>query len=172
MRLAVLTMTLCLLAGCATTRPCPKNTAPTSAQTWRASGKIFTLRHGGVLMTGGRTLQMTGLMKLDTGRGRADLAIFNGFGLKLAVLRVTPETTEVRQLSPMAEMIPHFAEQAGIVVRTLFLQGRPADQCAEVRNENSVRAAGVSFPATITFKELRYGYTVILRLKDVQIHDQ
>ncbi|WP_147821951.1 hypothetical protein [Salidesulfovibrio onnuriiensis] len=170
MRLAVFALFLCLLCACTQAQPRPDDTAP-RPQPWQASGKTFTLRHGGVLKLGGRTLQMTGLMRLDTGANRADVAIFNPFGLKLAVLGVTPKRTEIRQISPMARRIPHFAQQAGAVVRTLFLQAASPTEVPSVQYRGVRRIDHFSFPETTTYTEPQHGYTVILRLKDGQVHD-
>lgn len=170
MRLALCMVFCCFLAGCVSRQQCPSSVP--GMQGWQASNKVFTLRHGGVLKLGRQTIQLTGIIRLSTRTSSADVAIFSPFGFKLAVLRVTPDSTEVRQVSPMAKSIPHFTDQAGTVVRTLFLNAGNTSECAVIRYEGSREIGAYVFPETTTFTEPRKDYTIILRLKNGEAHDQ
>lgn len=130
-----------ILAGCATRMPeitpigCP-TMGPSLEGQWYNSGHAYQMRHEGVLSFGSTTLPLTGLMRLDTARQTARVAILTGMGIKLLVLDMTADGHTVLATSPAAEKIPGFKEGAPAAIRAVFLNPFPggASYCASVDN--------------------------------------
>ncbi|BCS88444.1 hypothetical protein [Pseudodesulfovibrio sediminis] len=133
-RTLLLIIVLCT-AACATTvepvlQPCqPAIELP---QQWFNSGKTVRLRHAGAITIGDTVIPINGFMELDTRHHTAKVVILTGFGIKLASLKVGPDSAQVLGTSPIADQIPHFMDQCILSIRRMFLADfyQAEDRCA------------------------------------------
>lgn len=96
-----------------------------SVPQWYDQKAIYRMRHGGVLQLSGKTIPMTGFMVLDTQRHTARVALLTGLGLKLITMDVSKDSHHVISTSPMAQAIPHFAEECAFMIQRSFLTAFP-----------------------------------------------
>lgn len=127
MKYIPLIILLLLSTACAPKQPVykhqtiPEPASIQAAPNWFTPGKVFKIRHDGILRIGDSTLPMSGMMLLDTRTRQAKVALFTGLGIKLVTLEVSEDSHMVLSSSPMAQGIPHFIEECAESIRNMFL---------------------------------------------------
>lgn len=123
-----------LLAGCAEVLPfAPTSLAPLPPRAaaevadldWSRGEGVWMMRQS-VVFDLGRTVAMTGVLRLDRGAGQARLVGLDDFGIKLFDLTVTADGFEEHFLMPELARRPGLAAAVAASVRHIWLDPHPA----------------------------------------------
>ena len=133
MRVLLLALFGCALAGCASVPFAAPELVPTRQLTtaelvgtgWDAGGQTLRLRQSGLFEWHGRRLVLDGLVQLDGKEHTARLVGMNELGVKAFDLTVTPGGLEEHFLLPELAATPGLAAAVGGAVRRIYLAPRP-----------------------------------------------
>lgn len=171
MRLAVVSLILCtFFLGC--THAPMSNSVLQRVEPQHVNKPAITLRHEGILTIGKKNIYILGILKTAPETGHANVAILDRFGIKVATFQLTHDKIKAVHKGPLGAMIPHFMEQAEAIARTIFPPLSQVEKEMHVEYEGTITGGGYSFAKRITITQQKLGYTLILQLKGLQVHDQ
>lgn len=119
---------------------------------WTNGQGVYTLKQAVVLLVGGRSLQMDGIIRIDLDRKVARLVVLGGFGMKWFDMEVTPRGYVVNSVLPAASQFPGFLDHAARAVQRLYLTYQPAVDSTDAYMDGALLVAiGEEGEARFTF---------------------